>query len=152
MIYKYSCPDCDLSSGSHNSATFDIHPSADCAPDAPAQVKQSISIPVLGDAIRAVCHGWAKCQKKSFQQQLESGIRYFDLRITTKKDSDEFYFCHTLYGPKVHLQYKLMIQYIFILGTWFTKSPYLLQWSPLILTVLGRQKNRYYNRMLLIEE
>ncbi|XP_005093807.1 PI-PLC X domain-containing protein 3 [Aplysia californica] len=87
--------------GSHNSATFGIDPKAECAPDAPTNVANSVRVPVLGEAVRAVCRAWSVCQKLDFRQQLESGIRYFDLRISTKPGSEDFYFVHTLYGPKL---------------------------------------------------
>ena len=95
-----------LSSGSHNSATFGIQSTAACAPDAADTVKNCLAIPVLGEAVRGICHKWAVCQNMNFKQQLSHGIRFFDLRVSYKEDSEDFFFVHSLYGPKVCVKNK----------------------------------------------
>eukprot|EP00061_Rhincodon_typus_P005810 g25776.t1 len=46
---------------------------------------------------------WSVTQSLTFREQLEAGIRYFDLRVSTKPgDSQELYFIHGLFGSKVH--------------------------------------------------
>lgn len=46
---------------------------------------------------------WSVTQNLTFREQLEAGIRYFDLRVSSKPgDADqEIYFIHGLFGIKV---------------------------------------------------
>lgn len=46
---------------------------------------------------------WSVTQNLTFREQLEAGIRYFDLRVSSKPgDTDqEIYFIHGLFGIKV---------------------------------------------------
>lgn len=41
---------------------------------------------------RKILKPWAKCQDKTLEEQYNSGIRYFDLRV--RKESDEWWYCH----------------------------------------------------------
>lgn len=68
--------------------------------------------------VKAVMANWTKTQNYSAAEQLKAGIRfscklrenvhfnrcvsrYFDLRTSTKKGSNDLYFCHGLYSCKV---------------------------------------------------
>ncbi|BFZ10763.1 hypothetical protein BsWGS_13802 [Bradybaena similaris] len=85
--------------GTHNSGTFSC--CTTLAPDADSAIKKLTEIPIMGCFIESVIHRWAQCQRLTFTQQLLSGVRYFDLRVSTKPDSDEFFLVHTLYATKV---------------------------------------------------
>jgi len=77
--------------GSHNSATWDL--------------KDQLGIdfeeehPKLAHALQRCCPSimrpWAKCQTHSIIQQLQLGIRYFDLRIAINREN-EFHLLHGL--------------------------------------------------------
>ncbi|MDF1663166.1 MAG: hypothetical protein P1V97_15430, partial [Planctomycetota bacterium] len=57
-------------------------------------MKRSLSL--TGPIYRA----WSQCQNKTVKEQLNDGIRAFDLRIAQDKQG-EFYCCHGLYGEKI---------------------------------------------------
>ncbi|CAG5115216.1 unnamed protein product, partial [Candidula unifasciata] len=86
--------------GTHNSGTFSC--CTTLAPDADSAIKLMTRIPNMGGFVDSVILRWAQCQRLNFTQQLLSGIRYFDLRVSTKPDSDEFFLVHTVYAAKVN--------------------------------------------------
>ncbi|KAH9102075.1 hypothetical protein LEN26_008843 [Aphanomyces euteiches] len=79
--------------GSHNSGSYGVHGknvSGDC--DA-ALVRYIKHVPgVAGFVAR-----WAKCQRLSIMEQLDAGIRYFDMRIQVCHD-DTIRLCHSLWS------------------------------------------------------
>ena len=44
---------------------------------------------------------WCQCQNLNVEEQLISGIRYFDLRVAFHKKLEKFFLIHTLFGPDV---------------------------------------------------
>ncbi|KAJ3615799.1 hypothetical protein Zmor_008627 [Zophobas morio] len=84
--------------GSHDSTTYGITSKSKIAPDAEPIYKW---LRFLGPIFKKVMVNWSKTQTVTVTLQLQSGIRYFDLRISTKEKDDHFYFVHGLYGDEV---------------------------------------------------
>lgn len=84
--------------GSHDSMTFDISSSSKIAPDAEPVIQ---CLKFLGPLLRVVVSRWGRTQDYDVTKQLKSGVRYFDLRIATKKDTDKLFFVHGLYAGEV---------------------------------------------------
>lgn len=55
----------------------------------------------LGSMLGYVMSRWSITQSYDVLAQLNSGIRYFDLRIATKTGTDQLYFVHGLYADDV---------------------------------------------------
>lgn len=53
---------------------------------------------VFGPIVPAIAAPWSKAQGKTAKEQLELGIRYFDMRIVYRDSHKAFYTCHGLYG------------------------------------------------------
>lgn len=53
--------------------------------------------------VKKIMKKWSVTQNLTFKEQLESGIRYFDLRVSSKpgETGQEIYFIHGLFGIKV---------------------------------------------------
>lgn len=53
--------------------------------------------------VKKLMKKWSVTQNLTFKEQLESGIRYFDLRVSSKPEEAEIeiYYIHGLYGIKV---------------------------------------------------
>ncbi|KAJ8347847.1 hypothetical protein SKAU_G00264360 [Synaphobranchus kaupii] len=87
--------------GSHDSFSFWVDEKAPVGPDQKAVVKH------LATAFRLVAKKvmkkWSMTQNLTFSEQLEGGIRYFDLRVSSKPSEPgrEVYFIHGLFGHKV---------------------------------------------------
>lgn len=88
-----------FSTGSHDSFSFDLDTREGVACDESAAVKM-VGQCCCGAGSKLVKR-WAVTQRLNFSQQLESGIRYFDLRVAMKPGTIDCYFVHGLYGPKV---------------------------------------------------
>ncbi|CAL1543088.1 unnamed protein product [Lymnaea stagnalis] len=88
--------------GTHDSGTFHLDRKGSISPDtnSPA-LKFVCSIPCIGAIVKVVIQRWSKCQSLDIYQQLQAGIRYFDLRIAKPTDSDDVYLVHCLYGKKM---------------------------------------------------
>ena len=56
---------------------------------------------VFGMFIKDIIQKWSATQSFTPRQQLEAGIRYFDIRISTKPGHDDLYIVHGLYGLTV---------------------------------------------------
>ena len=54
------------------------------------------------DVIKIITHNWSVTQSLDVTQQLKTGVRYFDVRVGAKSNSDELHSVHGLYGSKVH--------------------------------------------------
>ncbi|XP_066140338.1 PI-PLC X domain-containing protein 3-like isoform X1 [Euwallacea fornicatus] len=83
--------------GSHDSFTSDISSASEISPD---------SEKILRDlrwiiCVKVVMANWTKTQNLRVTNQLMAGIRYFDLRTSTKRGSSDLHFCHGLYSCKV---------------------------------------------------
>lgn len=56
---------------------------------------------MFGEMGKSVMKQWSVTQNLTFKEQLEHGIRYFDLRVASKKHQDDLRYLHSLYGPSV---------------------------------------------------
>ena len=54
------------------------------------------------DVVKIITHNWSVTQSLDVTQQLKAGVRYFDIRVGAKSNSDELHSVHGLYGSKVH--------------------------------------------------
>ncbi|XP_054268613.1 PI-PLC X domain-containing protein 2-like isoform X1 [Macrosteles quadrilineatus] len=90
--------------GSHDSMSYTIKPTSDIAPDNEQIVL--LLARVFGSPSRRVIHRWCATQELTLLQQLNLGIRYLDLRISTKEGDTKLYAVHGLYGDEIypHLQ------------------------------------------------
>lgn len=52
--------------------------------------------------MKPIIFNWSINQYESVKEQLNGGIRYLDLRLATKSNSDSIYFLHGLYGSEVN--------------------------------------------------
>lgn len=75
--------------------SYKITSHSDIAPDAEPLLQR---LKFLGPLLRFFMLKWSKTQTYDVIDQLNSGIRYFDLRLSTKKGSDKIYFVHGLYS------------------------------------------------------
>ncbi|KAI3382401.1 hypothetical protein SNEBB_004882 [Seison nebaliae] len=99
--------------GSHNSATSYLNPKDGVAIDEPESIRKIVGYSsCIGMRILS---NWSHCQSKSITDQLECGVRYFDIRLGVllretrkineeKLDDDEIqmYCCHGLYGDVIY--------------------------------------------------
>ncbi|XP_028129873.1 PI-PLC X domain-containing protein 3 [Diabrotica virgifera virgifera] len=81
--------------GSHDSFTANITKDSDISPDAEDIVKE---LSILGPLFKEVIARWSRTQSFLANDQLIRGIRYFDIRTSTKEGTDEFYIVHSLYS------------------------------------------------------
>ncbi|VEN53066.1 unnamed protein product [Callosobruchus maculatus] len=84
--------------GSHDSFTSSITKKSKIAPDADNIIKK---MSWLGPLLKYFMVNWSRTQSLSAREQLEKGIRYFDLRIATKRNTNDLYIVHGLYADKV---------------------------------------------------
>ncbi|KAJ8285373.1 hypothetical protein GJAV_G00026080 [Gymnothorax javanicus] len=87
--------------GSHDSFSFYIDEASPVGPEQPETVQNFVS--VFGTVAKKLMRKWLATQTMNFSSQLDAGIRFFDLRISTKpRDPDhELYFAHGLFSAKV---------------------------------------------------
>lgn len=82
--------------GTHDSGTSSAASSSSFSPDATDVIKK---INWMGSGTVA---GLARTQDKNIGQQLQLGVRYFDLRVAPNPDcNNELYFVHSKYGDSV---------------------------------------------------
>lgn len=88
--------------GSHNSASYSINVTSDFAPSISNKVQDIIvaSRAVKGGEkfVKYEVYRWSVTQSYNISQQLQLGIRYFDLRILYKDPEDKLYTYHGLIG------------------------------------------------------
>ena len=82
--------------GSHDSGAFYLDKDSSLAPDEGSVIKNLVK--VFGSCAKNVVHKWSITQSESFTQQLQNGIRYLDMRTAYRKEKNDFYICHGLYG------------------------------------------------------
>ncbi|XP_066538219.1 PI-PLC X domain-containing protein 2 [Hoplias malabaricus] len=87
--------------GSHDSFSFWVDEHAPVGPDQKAVVQHLATIFRL--LAKKVMKKWSMTQNLTFREQLEAGIRYFDLRVSSKpgEEGNEIYFIHGLFGHRV---------------------------------------------------
>lgn len=83
--------------GSHDSFTSNITNASDVSLDS-ERILQDLRWIVC---LKVIMANWTKTQNYVVNDQLKAGIRYFDLRISTKRGDDTLYFCHGLYSCEV---------------------------------------------------
>lgn len=88
-----------LSTGSHDSFSYWVDEKSPVGPDQTPAIKRLARISL----VKKLMKKWSVTQNLTFREQLEAGIRYFDLRVSSKPgDADqEIYFIHGLFGIKV---------------------------------------------------
>lgn len=86
-------------SGSHDSFSYGIERRSKFGPDRPRSIQYFLK--AAGFVSRYVVHKWVITQDRTFAEQLNLGIRYFDLRVTSKPRCHECFFIHAQYGPPV---------------------------------------------------
>jgi hypothetical protein len=89
--------------GTHDSGTYCFDKEKGASPDSdltktiqdklPGRVLGAVSDIILDQVFGRLC----QCQDKNFTEQLNSGIRYLDLRIAYHEESGEFFTCHGVY-------------------------------------------------------
>ncbi|MBX9977284.1 MAG: hypothetical protein K2X98_03445 [Alphaproteobacteria bacterium] len=87
--------------GTHDSITYDIDRNSTFAKEADAlQLLNTLHkfrlTPIVGKIA-----DWSKAQGRTASQQLEDGIRYFDMRVVYRESMKKFYTCHGLYGSEL---------------------------------------------------
>uniref|UniRef100_A0A4W5Q6N0 Phosphatidylinositol-specific phospholipase C, X domain containing 3 n=1 Tax=Hucho hucho TaxID=62062 RepID=A0A4W5Q6N0_9TELE len=87
--------------GSHDSFSFYIDESSPVGPEQTDAVQNFVS--VFGTVAKKLMRKWLATQTMNFSTQLEAGVRFFDLRISTKpRDPDnELFFAHGLFSATV---------------------------------------------------
>ena len=50
------------------------------------------------DFVKDIVYNWSKAQSLSISRQLQAGVRYFDLRLSTKPGTPDIYLCHGMYS------------------------------------------------------
>lgn len=95
--------------GSHDSFTASISTDSAIAPDANEILKY---LEFLGPIIKYFMVNWSRTQAYNATEQLMSGIRYFDLRVATKKGTTDLYFVHGLYSDNVQIVLSDMVKFL----------------------------------------
>ncbi|XP_076457429.1 PI-PLC X domain-containing protein 2-like [Babylonia areolata] len=83
--------------GSHNSGTYKLNQDWEVGPDADQTVKSLSAFPMA----KTIIHAWSRCQSLPVLQQLKAGVRYLDLRVAHRPQTDQLHLVHALYGPSV---------------------------------------------------
>lgn len=85
--------------GSHNTTTYTIERFNDVGADESAVIQfLGRYFPIIS---KPIIFNWSVTQYDTVKEQLNGGIRYLDLRLATKPNSDSIYFLHGLYGSEV---------------------------------------------------
>uniref|UniRef100_A0A673B4V7 PI-PLC X domain-containing protein 2-like n=1 Tax=Sphaeramia orbicularis TaxID=375764 RepID=A0A673B4V7_9TELE len=97
--------------GSHDSFTFWVDVEAPVGPDQKVYVQYLATM--FSAFAKKVMVKWSMTQNMSFREQLDAGIRYFDLRISSKPGEPgiEVFFIHGLFGHKVGRSENILKKY-----------------------------------------
>ncbi|XP_065064309.1 PI-PLC X domain-containing protein 3-like [Rhopilema esculentum] len=91
--------------GSHDSASYSLNSTNDLAPDIPKKVLNVMNLSRgykgAEQYLRSEIYRWSITQRLDITQQLELGIRYFDLRVFYKEGEDRLYTYHGLIGAPI---------------------------------------------------
>lgn len=93
-----------MSVGTHNAMTYGIDSSSELSPDAEPEIRR------LHRFIPWVIRRWSKNQSSTVLEQLQMGVRYFDLRIAQK--DGKFYYCHGLFAMEVFQPLRVLRKYL----------------------------------------
>lgn len=85
--------------GSHDSFSYWVDEKSPVGPDQATAIKRLAKISL----VKKLMKKWSVTQNLTFKEQLDGGIRYFDLRVSSKpgETGQEIYFIHGLFGIKV---------------------------------------------------
>ncbi|OQV24420.1 putative PI-PLC X domain-containing protein 3 [Hypsibius exemplaris] len=85
--------------GSHDSGTFSLDPNGPFAPDQPKTLATILAtFPCIA---RPIVYRWSVTQSLHYDDQLASGIRYFDLRVSSGPEVNQYSVVHGLYGLEI---------------------------------------------------
>lgn len=89
--------------GTHDSGTYCFDKEKGASPDSdltttiqdkmPGRLLRAVSDVILSQVFGRLC----QCQDKNFEEQLNSGVRYLDLRVAFHEESGGFFTCHGVY-------------------------------------------------------
>uniref|UniRef100_A0A1B6LKK9 Phosphatidylinositol-specific phospholipase C X domain-containing protein n=1 Tax=Graphocephala atropunctata TaxID=36148 RepID=A0A1B6LKK9_9HEMI len=99
--------------GSHDSMSYSITPTSSVAPDNERIVQ--VLARIFGKPCRRVIYRWCITQDQTVYQQLHYGMRYFDLRLSTRKSDSNLYFVHGLYGDEISTTLKVINDFLEVL-------------------------------------
>ncbi|KAK3919504.1 PI-PLC X domain-containing protein 3 [Frankliniella fusca] len=85
--------------GSHDSMSSGISGTSGISPDSSLIVKALGKI--LGPFVKPLVYKWCVTQSRTAEEQLQLGIRYFDLRIAVHKPTGIFQFVHGMYAEEI---------------------------------------------------
>lgn len=85
--------------GSHDSGAFWLDPHSPVCPDEPSTIRNLVK--VFGSCAKHIVIKWSTTQKLIISEQLEHGIRYFDMRNGYLSSEDDVFFVHGVYGHKI---------------------------------------------------
>jgi hypothetical protein len=80
--------------GSHDAGTASISSGSPLSPDAPdLPIPSAITAPVIS--------AWSRAQSLHIGEQLQEGIRYFDLRVARNGSDGKLYYAHSMFADNV---------------------------------------------------
>nr|XP_002738394.2 PREDICTED: PI-PLC X domain-containing protein 3-like [Saccoglossus kowalevskii] len=85
--------------GSHNSGSYFLDLSSGVAPGSPDTIRHLVSM--FGSAAKNIIQNWSVCQTLCFRDQLEHGVRYFDMRISKQDGKPDIHLAHGLFAGRV---------------------------------------------------
>ncbi|CAH1784310.1 unnamed protein product [Owenia fusiformis] len=85
--------------GSHDSFSCHLDKTGELSPDNEKAIFDLCKI--FGNMAKDIIYNWSVTQSKTFTEQLNAGIRYFDMRSTSKPGCEDIVFCHGMYGDKI---------------------------------------------------
>jgi hypothetical protein len=80
--------------------TFDLDKKCQLSPDAPEAVQSLANL--FGALAKNIICNWSTNQSLSVIDQLNAGIRYFDIRVANKPGTEQLFAVHGLYGPEIN--------------------------------------------------
>ncbi|XP_013396515.1 PI-PLC X domain-containing protein 3 [Lingula anatina] len=96
--------------GTHDSFSWGLDVTGDIGPDNLPFVKTLVQL--FPGTAKAIIAKWSKTQSLNTVEQLKAGIRYFDIRVTLKKDTQELHAVHGLYGRKMEMELQDISQFL----------------------------------------
>nr|CAD7448405.1 unnamed protein product [Timema bartmani] len=85
--------------GSHDSGSYSLTRNSPISPDSLPLVRSLGRL--FGPLVKRCVYHWSVTQHLTLTQQLQHGIRYFDLRVSSKPLSKDLYVVHGLYGDPI---------------------------------------------------
>ncbi|XP_070557628.1 PI-PLC X domain-containing protein 3-like [Ptychodera flava] len=85
--------------GSHNSFTSSLDVKSGVAPGSPDTIRNLVHF--FGNKAKEIVYKWSVNQSLTLTEQLDRGIRYFDLRVSSCLGKEDLHFVHGLFAGKV---------------------------------------------------